>query len=565
MAPHNLDSRSLGARRVQRLGDSSGYATVAMTTKRVLDGSAPATTVPHGVLSRSKLILSAAAQAQLAEPVQCTVRHEPSGESSLLVAEFELPAGPRVWVEVDAVIAASDSGSLHLRCNLDSDSDSNAGISWSQPIAIPIVEDPAPPLIVLVSLDTLRSDRVGGFGGTREMTPNLTRIGDEGLRLLGAFSDSTWTSPSHRVLMTGGLSIYLDDFLGGAPSAYLASELASHGYTTIAITDGGYLAPHLGHHLGFDHFRAPPDVESLQQLEEQIVLVEEWIERTSDAPLFLFLHTYAVHRPGPAQRKWTRSHLVRDRFNPKGETLEAVKDYYDMSVRFTDDLIGKLLESLRRTASRRPVLLVIVSDHGQSLGEHGVFGHGPGTPIHDELTMIPIIVWSPGNIASGSTLFQPTTLVDIAPSILGAIGIPAPSQMFGSNHWPLWSGTSEESLSSDPGSVSHHNRVWSIRTRERRLIVSASKDGELGFELYDLAHDADGRLDIASKHPRIVAKMREDMMARLAALGMPENRQGYLKSGNSSLPPDLEAHDHPAAQGMDDAVRDQLRALGYVN
>ena len=396
------------------------------------------------------------------------------------------------------------------------------------------------------------------------MTPNLARLGDEGLRLLTATSDATWTHPSHYALMTGSLKRFDRRTIASDPDVSLATVLSRHGYGAVAITDGGYLSPSLGHHRGFDHFRGPPDVEHIYKLDEQIALAEEWIDRMSDAPLFLFLHTYAVHRASPAERKWRYSHGTLELFRPDSDATDKLNDWYDMLVRHTDRVLGAFLDSLREIATRRPVLLVILSDHGQALTEHGVFGHGPGVPLHDELTRIPIIVWSPRNVASASTLAEPVMLVDIAPSILGATGILAPEKMLGANRWPSFTGTQERTIAEVPGSTSHSPAAWSLRTPERKLIVTASGEGELGFELYDLREDTDELSNIASQHPGVVETMHEELMARLAALGMSKKAQGHLRPENRANPYDGDTLDYPSTEEMEEATQEQLRVLGYI-
>jgi hypothetical protein len=137
--------------------------------------------------------------------------------------------------------------------------------------------------------------------------------------------------------------------------------------------------------------------------------------------------------------------------------------------------------------------------------------------------------------------------------------------MFGANHWPLWSGELEDAVVEGPGSISHHEGAWSIRTRERKLIVTIGKVGELAFELFDLQNDVDERINIASKHPRVVAKMFDDLMQRISALGVSRRRQWQLRPDGGANPNNGSVPEHPSPTEIDATVQEQLRALGYID
>jgi len=392
-------------------------------------------------------------------------------------------------------------------------------VVWARPLAVPLNSSRAAPLIVLVSLDTLRADHVTGFPGAADLTPNLGEIGDAGMRLLDATSEGSWTLASHYSLLFSRMYGFPVD---AKPLTSLAQALADGGFVTAGLTGGGFMGAAFNYHLGFDHFAEYGT--GTDDLPFVLADALPLIRRFEDTPTFLFLHTFAVHEPPPNEVAWHEKHGPFSVFRPNPRQVESARAFYVEIVRRTDRELAPFLHALEEISGARPVLLVLVSDHGEAFGEHRNFRHGFGdrhVTLHDEVIHVPMIVWGPGLIPPGRSSQRPAMLVDVAPSILAATGIASPRSMRGTNLWTLWSEKHPDDVPPTLGSVSHTQGAWALRTATEKLIVEMARRGEARFQLYDLESDAGERDDLSAARPGEIAAMSARLRRRLAELGVP--------------------------------------------
>jgi arylsulfatase A-like enzyme len=374
---------------------------------------------------------------------------------------------------------------------------------------------------VLFSLDTLRADHVTGFPGAADLSPNIGQFADDGLRLLDATSEGTWTLASHYSLLFSRMYGFPVD---AKPLTSLAQALADGGFVTAALTGGGFMGAAFNYHLGFDHFveYGTTNYDDLPFILTDVLPIFRCFE---DAPTFVFLHTFAIHELPPSEIAWHEEHGQFRPFRPDPQQLKSARAFYAGVVRQTDAELAKLFDVLRGISEVRPVLLLILSDHGDAFGEHRNFRHGFGAPhvtLHDEIIHVPMIVWGPGLIPPGRSSRRPVMLVDVAPSILAAVGIAPPRSMRGTNLWPLWSKSDPDAVPPSLGSVSHTEGAWSLRTERAKLIVEMTRRrGSKGVELYDLEVDPGERNDLAGERPREVAAMLAQLRQQLSKLGVP--------------------------------------------
>src|SRR5262245_31161425 len=171
------------------------------------------------------------------------------------------------------------------------------GLTSSGPGEAPAAEQaaapPTRPHVVLISIDTLRADRLGVYGQERPLTPQLDAFAQHAWLFERVHSNCNSTGPSHMTMLTGALppvhGVRHNAGLAVAPGLpTLAERLRAAGYATVAFTDGGYVLPAFGFDRGFDRFEA-----HLQSIENKLADVQAWLEAAPDTPTFLFLHTYA--------------------------------------------------------------------------------------------------------------------------------------------------------------------------------------------------------------------------------------------------------------------------------
>jgi arylsulfatase A-like enzyme len=562
----------------QHLGTAAGYTKVDHVSKPVLSAEAGPVAVEIGNLPASRIHFAAAReQTESGAPstaARCSVRLDPDTPHSRELTSFDLPAGKPRWFETVVSSPAIENGKLLLACAASDGSP--AAATWAQPLAVPQGESRPAPLIVLVSLDTLRADHVTGFPGARDLSPNLGRLADEGMRVVNATSEGAWTLASHYSLLDSRMYGFPVD---EKPLVSLAQALADYGFVTAGLTGGGFMGAAFNYHLGFDHYAEYGT--GTDDLPFVLADALPTIQRFEDAPTFLFLHTFAVHEYPPNEIAFHKKHGAFTPFRPKPREVASARRFYAKILRQADADLAPFFDALREISRSRPVLLVVVSDHGEAFAEHRNFRHGFDdhlVTLHDEVTHVPMIVWGPGLVPPGRSSLRPSMLLDVAPSILAAIGATPPTSMRGTNLWPIWSNNGAKDVPPTLGSVSHTKDAWSLRTERAKLIVEMTdRRGKIGAELYDLTNDPGERNDLAAARPDEVAAMRTQLRERLTELGVPvpvappvmprcphcswQGREAFWSQALAD-----EAVDGATApSAVDEETLNRLRDLGYTD
>ena len=298
---------------------------------------------------------------------------------------------------------------------------------WSDPtIVAPASRPPARRNVILISLDTLRADRVGAYGAYRPTTPALDALARESVVFTDAWAVWPETSGSHMSLFTSrypsehGVTSFIS---APAPSLELLAErLRREGYLTRAFTEDGGVWAHAGFARGFSAYgeRRSPDFVYRGEAAATFADAARWVESHVDRTFFLFVHTYQVHAP------YSPPEGYRDLFadiaarEPGDGGIPALA--YDREVRFTDDQVGRFLDALRRLGLTERSIVIVTSDHGEEFGEHGGMGHG--RTLHREVLQVPLIVWAPGLLAPARVV-TPASLLDVAPTVLELLDLGA--------------------------------------------------------------------------------------------------------------------------------------------
>jgi len=279
-----------------------------------------------------------------------------------------------------------------------------------------------PKRIVLVTIDTWRSDALGASGSGRVNTPNLDAFAQGGLYVPKAWSSATLTAPSHATLLTG-----LQPYHHGVRDNHgfrmevsiptLASLLREKGYATAAFVSAHPLARIMGLDNGFtvyDDRCAPGDLLSVvprwRPGAETIEATRDWL-RTAPDRFFLWVHLYEPHDP----------------YTPPEPYKTAYREApYFGEVAYADELVGRLKAALG-AAGENDALWIITGDHGESLGDHGEATHG--LFVYDPAARVPLIVWAPGLVPAAQREFA--RLVDVTPTVLALAGLPQPAGLDG--------------------------------------------------------------------------------------------------------------------------------------
>jgi len=437
---------------------------------------------------------------------------------------------------------------------------------------------PDPPNVLLISIDSLRVDRLGCYGQTRETSPTLDRLAAAGVRFARAYSPTSWTLPSHATLLSG-LSqerhqVVLANDRARDGSLSLPAALSEQGFQTVGFYTGPFLHPTYGFAQGFDEYiscqgektetlRGYAALKQSHHDHTNGTLLEKfelWAKERSREPFFAFVHLWDVHYdytpPEPYASMFDPDYageldgsaIASDGFplDAAPRDVDHLLALYDGEIRYTDETIARVLAALRREQLLDDTLVIVTADHGDEFLDHG--GKGHQHTLYDELIHVPLIIWAPGRLPSGRVIETPVALEDIAPTVLGLLGVSADRQFDGRSLVPLIEGR-------DGGpprpvlSVLYHPielRILSASIRDDRRKVLFTRRGQR-WEEFDLALDPG---ELRPSHD-VDAELRK----RLAS---------HVKNAHRALVERRKRAGQTATRKLPKFVEDQLRKLGYL-
>ena len=328
---------------------------------------------------------------------------------------------------------------------------------------------PVPGVVLVVVIDTLRADHLGAYGAPSNQTPALDALAARSLVFEQATATSSWTRSSIASMLTsrypGSLHV-LDRDDAIAPDALTIAEvLAARGWRTVGVFSNGNASPEIGFAQGFAEARRPQLVRGYPGdfqkytaegvTNEATAALRAWRDEGERAPLFLFVHYIDPHDPylphpelmpgtePPGRFSGARPDLDRlDRLGASRRTADDVARIawlYAGEVRYCDRWVGRLLDELAGIGAARDALVVVTADHGEGLWDHDKRGHG--TDLYQEQIRVPLLVHYPGmTAASAGRVTEPISLVDLAPTILAAVGVGRPEAFEGHDLGPLTRG-----------------------------------------------------------------------------------------------------------------------------
>ncbi len=393
--------------------------------------------------------------------------------------------------------------------------------------------------VLLITIDTLRADHVGAYGGARGLTPTIDRLAAEGLRFETTYAHVPLTLPSHASLLTGAYPFVngvRDNgsfrFDGRHPT--LGSTLKAAGYRTGAFVAAFVLDARFGLNAGFDvyddKYGSRPAGGGLSVLERPADRVLDaavsWITRDGDSaggnrPWFAWAHLYDPHEPyDPPAPFHTR----------------YASDPYSGEIAFADAQLGAALDRLARQGYLTRTLVVVAADHGESLGDHQERTHG--LFAYQATLRVPLVVWAPPAVKPG--VFKGVArLVDVMPTVLDLIGIPA-SAPSGRSLRPLVGG---DLPADDRGSYfealnANLTRNWAPLAG---LVAGGFKLIDLPIpELYDLRADPAEHFNLYGRRQEVAKPIEQQLDS--------------IRSGGKPV----------AATQVDRDTVQRLRSLGYV-
>jgi choline-sulfatase len=392
--------------------------------------------------------------------------------------------------------------------------------------------------VVVITIDTLRADRLPPYGYRGVDTPAITRLAREGVTFQWAFTPVPLTLPAHSSLFTGQLPFrhgVRDNggFHLGEQTPTLASTLAAAGYKTAAFVSAFVLDGRWGLARGFDEYFdrfavSARDLAAMARVqrtgEETWIEAQRWLERQADGRFFLWLHLFDPHTPYEPPEPYRTRYAGR---------------LYDGEIAYSDAIVGRVIRLLEERGALDETLVLLLSDHGEGLGDHGEDEHG--LFAYDSTLRVPWIVRMPGGAGAGRVVDRPVSLVDVMPTVLGVLGVPPPPSLDGADLSRLL--TTDAAVPRDelyaetyyPRLQYDWNELLVVRN-ERYKLIRAPRP-----ELYEYRADVGESRNIAAENAPIVARLNQ-ILDRMAADGVAP----------------------PRATAVDADTARRLSALGYT-
>jgi arylsulfatase A-like enzyme len=414
--------------------------------------------------------------------------------------------------------------------------------------------------VLFILVDTLRADRLGTYGYERDTSPNLDALAASGIRFAQQVSQSSWTKCSMASLWTGLYPartrvLRSPDVI--SPEARMPAEIfRDAGYRTAGIWRNGWIDPNFGFAQGFEVYISPRSqrrqANRLRRIENPNITLDgddgdilfsafEFLRAHRRERWFLYLHMMDVH-----QYVYSEDTALFG---------TSYSDSYDNAIRWVDSLLGHLFRGLEEFGLRENTLVVFSADHGEAFGEHG--GEGHARNVYGEVTQTPLILSFPFRLDPGIVVEARSENVDLWPTVLDMLGLPALPDADGRSMLPeIVAAARGETPAEGEGAgvaFAQIDQAWG-RSQEGPRPMVAVNEGRwrlmfrAGFpertELYDKSTDPREQRNIVHRRPEVTQRLRERAVA-------------YLKS-----PPPPWGEDTPSVE-IDEMKMNQLRALGY--
>ncbi len=449
------------------------------------------------------------------------------------------------------------------------------------------------PNVLLVVLDTARADYFSGYGHKQPTSPHIDRLATGGVRFTRAFATDFWTLPTHASLFTG---LYPGEAGATAETNHLpdrvatiAERLRGEGYATGAVVGNAWISKERGFGQGFTDYaemwrkeNRPTGDAAASHGEQPIVeRAVAWIKQqrgAAQSPFFLFVNFNVAHLPYNPPRE------VRERFATQpwppaavgrlmriagmwphlagrlelSETdFRIMRDLYAGEISRADSYVGQLIDTLTDQSLLDDTLVIVTSDHGENIGDHGMIDHL--LSMHETTLHIPLVIHYPRRFAAGTTNHQLVSLVDIMPTILDVCGVLDESEqrrvemtslcredrlrrlfVVAENERPVNGVNLLKRNYPEFDTATIDNPMRAIRTQRHKLIWDVGRK----VQLFDLEADPGELQDLSVSHPKI----REELLGKL---------KDWMEAGGS-------AGDTVMFESRDAESLERLRSLGYI-
>jgi len=453
--------------------------------------------------------------------------------------EFDLADTSRAWAPIHHKTGGS-GGRLAFQLSASWVGDPPAGaekVRAAFEVPIQARKRPSPrvgtPNVLLITVDTLRPDRLGCYGYGKPTSPHIDALAARGARFASTYSSAPWTLPSYGSLFTGllpcahraGVVTERDGLFGTdteAPAKLttellradlttLAERFASAGFATAMFHNNPFLSRGSGLERGFERY-----VAYGSNARNGVDVALDWIDEVRGAPWLCVVHLMDPHfpyaPPAPFDERfagrtvesiatWPPDLGKLRAGRPSDEVAQLSSDLYDGEIAFTDEQIGRLLDELGQRELIDDTIVVLHSDHGEEFWEHGSCDHGHAQ--HDELLRVPLLIAWPGHVPSGHVAEDRVRALDLHATLLELCGLPVPGDIESHSLVPLF--TAREAP----------RRAIAEAVQRGRHEIKAAIDGPLKLvvrgaqeSVFDLDRDSGEQAPLAAPDAQTIARLR---------------------------------------------------------
>jgi arylsulfatase A-like enzyme len=446
------------------------------------------------------------------------------------------------------------------------------------------------PNLLLITIDTLRADRLSCYGYERISTPGMDKLATEGVLFENAQVQSPWTLSSLASILTstypsvnGVLTGYnrLDDARETLPEV-----LKRDGYVTQAFVTNGWLETNFGLNQGFDGYYHPDDYFAIHRfrgmtweriarriLKDRIEPANrhraehlsdkaiQWLRNHQDRSFFLWLHYIDPHDPyappAPYDALWDADYQGRWKeatgviFNLRiGQQLTRaemrhIEALYDGEVAYCDEHVGRVLNELDQLGLTENTLVVLSSDHGEEFWDHGGVMHGH--TLYEECLNVPLLMRFPGRLPRGIRVQNRVRLLDVVPTVCDLLNVEPPSEAQGTSLLSVLTGAAETDRPAYAEALLYFGEKKSVEVGPYKLIKTLATDR---YELYDAMRDPTEDANLAPLYPALRDSLIGVLTAWQDSSGATRERLPKTAGGSTAqIDPDLEA---------------RLKAMGYL-
>ncbi len=492
----------------------------------------------------------------------------------------QLLSGTASGAWVDHKVDLSRFAGQTVRIDLRARGEGAGRLAWNSPrILVPTPPErnlePAKNVVVLV-VDTLRADQLRPINAqTRVKTPFIDQFASDGVVFALAQAPENWTKPSVASILTGlhpqTHQQKTTDAALPSSAVLLSEHLKDQGFATGCFSANGYVSDRFGFDQGWDHYtnyiRESRSTEAKDVFEE----AGNWIEEQKDSRFFAYIQTIDPHVPydptdkylrmydpseyaGQVRPRMTGDLLEKAKRNPPQVVFDAsdkrrLRALHDGEITQHDQFFGAFLERLSGLGLAEDTLIVVTSDHGEELGDHGSWGHGHS--VYQELLHVPLMFRLPKRLPGGTKVGDAVSTLDISATVTDLLGVPAMAHNEGHALVGLMLGEAPSRPAVAFSDFQDERRV--ITTGRWKFIVR----GNLTSTMFDLVADPLEKTQLDASAFPIGRRYSRMLLGQfLGATDRGDWLNAEQKGGTQLQPENAE---------MDDTIRDQLRALGYAH